>query len=104
MAYLVIYVADGCSLDEFLPFTFGRHAPDLHPGIVQGLEYPASGGHLAEFGHQLGKVISLGAQFTGPVLSNVVNILQGYPGMVKADATELRDELNSFLNLNKFLF
>ncbi|MBN2368240.1 hypothetical protein JXC34_04425 [Candidatus Woesearchaeota archaeon] len=27
-----------------------------------------------------------------------------YAGMVKADATELRDELSSFLNLNKFLF
>jgi hypothetical protein len=27
-----------------------------------------------------------------------------YEGMVKADATELRDEIASFLNLNKFLF
>jgi hypothetical protein len=27
-----------------------------------------------------------------------------YEGMVKADAIELRDELQSFLNLNKFLF
>jgi hypothetical protein len=27
-----------------------------------------------------------------------------YEGMVKADATDLRDEITSFLNLNKFLF
>ena len=27
-----------------------------------------------------------------------------YEGMVKSDATELKDELSSFLNLNKFLF